>query len=489
MRADYIYKHLNPNGVGSLDNSDIDRVMIKEAKLQILLHLYVLSDHTSISNELKTTSLSEESFSEYENTVISTLNYYFDQLCIYSSLDFLNDHNNAQQTVSKDATEDFLNSLPVLRFRKKLGPLIDSLYEKNGFILPVVNGTFDEESPFLNSNIFEHKLYDEYKSTSKEILADSEVNYKAQRSLNTKRKGTPKKISNSLTSSTTEFLISPSRSRKIKTHSKIHEGISSTVQTSHNLGLESSRSVISNKKLARHSSSNIQRFKSLNNVKYNDLNSINHKKNLSTSMSIGSGLFNLNKLNSREKYPINIAGRRSSERVVSSLKQKLKSEVYFSTNSKSPNLNKESTPTNKLKNTTAEIPSNPFLNSSVSINNYNATRILTSGLQLAESKNSSAKLSSRNLSAPGAKIEAFEVQETTINRSLRRKERFSTTSFLQKISNSSTSNIDSESFGKTNEATIPFRMAQEKSKSLNNRSISNILGKRRFKRKGKFNKF
>ncbi|OMJ23161.1 hypothetical protein AYI70_g2432 [Smittium culicis] len=314
----------------SSNESILNSVMNQESKIQLILHFWILDLNSGCYNhdiDDNDTPKSEN----YKQELIDSISFFFDQLSVFSSLFPISHTSESYHSKSLDPAESFLLSLPVYRFRKSLEKLIDSLLERNGYIVPKaekVNPTTllsnYEPSPFNDSSAA---------SPPKAIFG---VDYSSSRINNliagniTKRKSTPKKIIQNDSSKTTEFLISPKKD-KLK-HRYLNLSISNSNQANSNKFISK---VFDNadcpKSLLRRSSANLLSkpddkglpkdiyYNSSSVRKVRTYNSFNSLQSLSSS-----------RLDSIKKTT-KVAGRRSSGKNVQDLKLKLKNEVLIST--------------------------------------------------------------------------------------------------------------------------------------------------------------
>ncbi|OLY82732.1 hypothetical protein AYI68_g3136 [Smittium mucronatum] len=371
-----------------------------------------------------------ETYENLKKNHISSLGFFFDQLCIFSSLFPITQNLGNFKNSTLDLAESFLLSLPVYRFREKMGKLIDSLLERNGYIS--LKDEKDDLSNAYNSN--SSQIGSGFKNLTHSIQGFENL----KETFNTtnsssKRKNKPKRIVTKDSILSTEFLISPKKNRLKSRYSNL--GISNGDEKCNNKNVIR---VMGNsepsKSLSRHSSANLLRNPFESSPKEHNLNS-NGVRRIRTCGSLSS--LSSDKSNSK-KGGANFSGRRSSGKTVQDLKLKLKNEVSIPTN----NINKVSNIEDKR---ILRFNSNPprdinyfsitkSLKSSISSYPTGIRRnIANSGNNDVKSISSPKRLSNRLFSAPNLVDSTVEATTPIINRNLRRQGRNSSSIWISNI--------------------------------------------------------
>ncbi|PVV03727.1 hypothetical protein BB560_001776 [Smittium megazygosporum] len=417
------------------DNSSLllSELRSKEYKLQILLHLYVLSyfgakDISTIDN-LVSNRVSDDLL----NSVYQDLNYYFDELCILYSLDFNTSSINLNKGDTKDPIEDFLFSDPMMRFKDNLKTIINSLLERNGVLIS------DPDFEDLGDMFLDPNSRNTFSSSSTNSTAA--INNEALDIIDsignkgsTKRKGRPKKTETAA-SNNIEFIYSPKKPRKSEVY-EIGNSIDSSVSGNPFSGNSELERVISNKKLARNLPTKLSRFSSVNNfnfVKQNPRESLHRAKSMGSKKLSFLDLINAAKETS---VPKNSSSRRSSGSIINHIKQKMKTEVLFNT-SKDLSKSRQSS-SNLVSLNSADDAKSDLL----AKNQPGDQKLQRKGLHSSTNPTSkinvlgTSSMLSRKFSAPAFKTEKLDAQDSFIDRKLRRKERMSGLLLAKRISSS-----------------------------------------------------
>ncbi|PWA01719.1 hypothetical protein BB558_002164, partial [Smittium angustum] len=456
-RTERVHQLLNASDSKENNLATENLIMMQECRMQILLHFWCISNSNNPNvdgNKLEFDLDSEE------NLLFTSVNFYFDQLCIYSSLhqtDFL---SNALKNKFADPAEAFLQSSLVSRFRPYLGEFIDLLFERNGYIVPKIDSQDHNDILYTKNGTIQSKREKSLRRSGSNSINNTKIPSTSSLTPNkhtpssTRRKGNPRRIESSKEEMKTQILVSPSRGVRKAYRVNSMVNMKNDKNELSNLKNFDQNISVSSRKLARYSSmtvlkagfENTQANRNMRTISETGRNKEFNSNNTgsrafsrpikrSVGSELGGFLSELGRNSSQRLSSASSATRRSSGRITMNLKQKIRSEVLLPTSINQNLTNKRGAQLSR------KVSSNSGFSAGNGILSEKLNRVSVFGIEIDEKMGIGSitgvpsVLGTRTPSAQSFGSKPPKVKSPVFHRRLKRKDRSFSSQWIPKLQN------------------------------------------------------